>query len=96
MIKHIVCFKLADNSKEKCEKAAEILKSMDGKVDLLKGIEIGIDFLHSNRSYDVILQVTLENEEALELYQKDEYHCSVVKQYMHSVVETSVAIDYQI
>lgn len=96
MIKHIVCFKLADNSKEKCEKAAQVLKSMDGNVDLLKGIEVGMDFLHSQRSYDVILQVILENEEALDLYQKDEYHCSVVKKYMHSVVETSVAIDYQI
>ncbi|MGN0524148.1 MAG: Dabb family protein [Eubacterium sp.] len=96
MIKHIVCFKLADNSKEKCEKAAEVLRSMEGKVELIRDIEVGIDFLHSQRSYDVILQVVLDNEDALNLYQKDEYHCSVVKKYMHSVVETSVAVDYQI
>ncbi len=96
MIKHIVCFKLADNSKEKCEKAAEVLRSMKGNVDLLRDIEVGIDFLHSQRSYDVILQVVLDDEKALDLYQKDEYHCSVVKKYMHSVVETSVAIDYNI
>lgn len=96
MIKHIVCFKLADNSKEKCEKAAEVLRSMEGKVELVRDIEVGIDFLHSQRSYDVILQVVLDNEDALNLYQKDEYHCSVVKKYMHSVVETSVAVDYQI
>ena len=30
MIKHIVCFKLKDNSLEECEKAANILKSMEG------------------------------------------------------------------
>lgn len=96
MIKHIVCFKLKDNSKAECEKAAEVLKSMDGRVDLLRGIEVGVDFLHSPRSYDVILQVVLDDRKALEQYQNDEYHCSVVKTHMHRVAEASVAIDYEI
>ncbi len=94
MIKHIVCFKLKDNSEEECKKALEILKSMEGNVPLLRSIEVGADFLHSPRSYDIILQVTLDDEKALEAYQKDEYHCSVVKKHMHNVAETSVAIDY--
>ncbi|MGN0521529.1 MAG: Dabb family protein [Eubacterium sp.] len=96
MIKHIVCFKLKDNSREECEKAASVLKSMDGNVPLLRGIEVGVDFLHSARSYDVILQVILDDEKALDAYQKDSYHCSVVKEHMHRVAETSVAIDYEI
>ena len=94
MIKHIVCFKLKDNSPQECEKAAEILRSMEGNVSLLRGIEVGVDFLHSPRSYDVILQVMLDDEKALDDYQKDEYHCSVVKEHMHRVAERSVAIDY--
>lgn len=94
MIKHIVCFKLADNSKEQCEKAAEVLRSMDGNVPLLRDIEVGVDFLHSARSYDVILQVMLDDEAALEAYQKDDYHCSVVKKHMHAVAQASVAVDY--
>lgn len=96
MIKHIVCFKLKDNSLEECEKAANILKSMDGNVPLLRSIEVGIDFLHSPRSYDIILQVTIDDAKALDEYQKDEYHCSVVKKHMHSVAETSIAIDYEL
>lgn len=96
MIKHIVCFKLKDNSKEQCEKAAEILKSMEGNVDLLRSIEVGVDFLHSQRSYDIILQVTLDDAQALDEYQNDKYHCSVVKKHMHAVSEASVAIDYEI
>ena len=91
MIKHIVCFKLKDNSLEECEKAANILKSMEGNVPLLRGIEVGVDFLHSQRSYDIILQVKLDDRNA-----HDEYHCSVVKKHMHSVAETSVAIDYEL
>ena len=95
MIKHIVCFKLKDNSPEACEKAASVLRSMEGNVPLLRGIEVGVDFLHSERSYDVILQVLLDAD-ALERYQQDAYHCSVVKTHMHAVRETSVAIDYEI
>ena len=96
MIKHTVCFKLKDNSPEECNRAAQILRSMDGNVELLRGIEVGVDFLHSPRSYDIILQVLLDDEKALEEYQKDEYHCSVVKKHMHSVAESSVAIDFKL
>lgn len=96
MIKHIVCFKLKNNSPEECEKAKEILLSMQGKVPELRGITVGVDFLHSERSYDLILEVLLNNAAALESYQNDPYHCSVVKKHMHSVRESSVAVDYEI
>ena len=96
MIKHIVCFKLKDNSENEVKKAADILLSMQGNVPLLRGIEVGCDFLHSPRSYDIILQVLLDDEKALDDYQNDEYHCSVVKKHMHCVAESSVAIDYKL
>ncbi|MEZ3420601.1 MAG: Dabb family protein [Eubacterium sp.] len=96
MIKHIVCFKLKDGSEATCLKTAEILKSMKGNVSLLKDIEVGIDFLHSARSYDIILQVTLEDADALDAYQNDPYHCNIVKTHMHSVMESSVAVDYEL
>lgn len=94
MIKHIVCFKMAEPTPELLEKTKDILLSMDGKVDLLRGIEVGIDFLKSERSYDIILQVLLEDEQALEAYQQDPYHCDVVKKHMHAVTVSSVAVDY--
>lgn len=96
MIKHIVCFKLKDNSTENCEKAKEVLLSMQGNVPQLRDIEVGVDFLHSERSYDIILQVLLDDAGALEDYQNDPYHCTVVKPHMHAVRETSVAVDYEI
>ena len=96
MIKHIVCFKLKDNSPEQCQKAADVLLSMKGNVELLRDIEVGVDFLHSQRSYDVVLQVVLDDAKALEEYQQDSYHCDVVKKHMHAVTETSVAIDYEL
>lgn len=96
MVKHIVCFKLKDRSKESCEKAAELFRSMEGKVPQLKSIQVGVDFLHSPRSYDIILETTFENTDALNDYQNDPYHCDVVKRYIHGVQESSVSIDYEI
>ena len=43
----------------------------------------------------MILEVVLDNAEALEQYQNDPYHCSVVKKHMHAVRESSIAIDYE-
>ena len=94
MIKHVVCFKLKDNSPEECLKAKEVLMSMKGNVPMLRDIEVGIDFLHSERSYDLHLEVLLDDEAALEAYQQDPYHCSVVKKHMHQVRESSVAVDW--
>ncbi len=96
MIKHTVCFKLKDTSEEMLNKTVQVLRSMEGNVPMLKGIEVGKDFLGSARSYDIILTVTLDNARALDAYQQDDYHCNVVKKHMHSVIEASVAVDYEI
>ena len=96
MIRHTVCFKLRDRSEEAKEKAKEVLLSMEGNVPTIKNIWVGTDFLMSDRSYDVILQVDLDSREALEEYQNDPYHCSVVKTHMHAVRETSVAVDCEL
>ena len=94
MIKHIVCFKLKEG--ESPEKAKEVLLSMKGNVPMLIDIEVGVDKLHSPRSYDVYLAVVLESMEKLSEYQVDEYHCNVVKKHMHAVTMSSVAIDFEI
>jgi hypothetical protein len=96
MIKHIVCFKLKDATPELVAKSKEVLLSMQNNVPEIKAIFVGTDVLHSPRSYDIILEVVVENLAKLEAYQKDEYHCSVVKTHMHAVQESSVAIDCEI
>lgn len=96
MIRHIVCFKLKDASPKACNKARDVLLSMKGNVPMLRDIEVGVDFLRSPRSYDIHLSVLLDDRAALDEYQKDEYHCSVVKTHMHAVCESSIAIDYEI
>ncbi len=96
MIKHIVCFKLKEPTEELLQKTKEILLSMNGNVPTAKSIEVGVDVLHSARSFDIILQVVVEDMKALDEYQDDPYHCGVVKAHMHEVAEKSIALDYEI
>lgn len=96
MIKHIVCFKLKEPTEELLNTTAQILRSMKGVVPEVIDLEVGVDILHSERSYDVILQVTVKDLDALQSYQNDSYHCSVVKKHMHAVRLSSVAVDYEI
>lgn len=94
MIKHVVCFKLNDG--ESADKAKDVLLKMKGNVPMIRGIEVGIDELHSARSYDVMLTVLLDDMQALSDYQTDDYHVNVVKKHMHAVTKTSVSIDYSL
>lgn len=93
MVKHIVCFKIKEG--ESVDEAVKVLLSMKGNVPSALDIEVGKDVLHSPRSYDIILQVTIKDLEMLDVYQKDEYHCNVVKKHMHAVAQSSIAVDYE-
>lgn len=94
MLKHIVMFKLKDYSEELLNETKEVLLSMQGKVPTLRGIEVGADILKSARSYDIVLMVLVDDISALDAYQQDPYHISIVKKHIHSVTSSSVAIDY--
>lgn len=95
MVTHIVMFSLKDKSSKNIEKTRDILISMDGKIPELKSIEVGIDFLRSERSYDLVLITKFNSRQDLDKYQDHPYHVDVVKKHMHEVRESSVAVDYE-
>jgi len=92
MVKHIVLFKLKD--KKDTQKAVDTLNSMKGKIEGLLSLEVGVDFLHSERSYDIALITTHINREALDFYQAHPVH-QPVKTIMHAIRESSVAVDFE-
>lgn len=94
MITHIVCFKLKDNSAENVARTAQVLRDMEGKIEELKSIEVGIDVLHSERSYDIALITKFESMEALEAYQVHPVHKKVIE-HMLQVREASVSVDFE-
>ena len=96
MIKHIVCFKINNKTDALLKETKDILLSMKENVPTVREIEVGIDFLGSQRSYDIFFSVVLDSKEALDVYQNDAYHVDVVKKHMHAICSSSVALDFEI
>lgn len=94
MITHIVLFKMKDRSPEGIERSAQVLRDLEGKIDELLSIEVGIDVLHTERSYDIALTTTFESLEALQAYQVHPEHQKVIE-YMATARESSISVDYE-
>ncbi|MFF2090441.1 Dabb family protein [Paenibacillus sp. NPDC058174] len=93
MLTHIVFFKLKDGSPESVETTAAVLRNMEGKIEELKYIEVGIDVLHSERSYDIALITKFESLDGLNAYQVHPVHQKVIE-HMTQVREASVSVDF--
>jgi hypothetical protein len=95
MIKHIAMFKLTEKTTENMELAVDSLKSLECKIKTLQSIEIGTDFLESERSYDIVLTAYFKDRDGLNIYTNHENHLPVVK-IMRSLCSSSVVVDYEI
>ena len=95
MVRHIVLFRLKDRSPENLESAAALLRGMEGKIEGMVSLEVGVDFLRSDRSYDIALNTLFTDRAALDAYQEHPAHLPV-KTHMHAVRESSCAADYEV
>lgn len=94
MFTHIVFFKLKEATRENIEKVANILRAMEGKIPQLKEIEVGVDELHTERSYDVALITRFESLEDMDAYQIHPYHVNEVLAHLRPMLEYSKVVDY--
>ena len=95
MITHTVLFKLKERTPEGIEKAQGVLLSMEGKIEMLRHLEVGLDLIHSERSADIALVTKFDTLEDLQAYQVHPYHANEVAAYMRSVCSSVTAADYQ-
>jgi hypothetical protein len=95
MITHIVLFKLKERTPEGIEQAKGILLSMQGKVEQLRHLEVGVDLIHSERSSDIALVTKFESLADLQAYQVHPYHANEVAAYMKSVSSSVTTADYE-
>lgn len=95
MIKHVVCYKLKERTMESKQAVKKMFMSMKKEISEIKELNVGLDFLGSERSYDVILEIVFETKEDMNAYQKNPYHVTIVKPFMANARETSVSVDYE-
>jgi len=94
VITHVVLFKLKDRSPENIDKAKKVLEGLSGMVPVLRHLEVGVDVIKAERSYDLALTAKFDSLEDLEAYQKHPFHIEVAG-YMAGIRESAVAVDYE-
>ncbi|MDP1726007.1 MAG: Dabb family protein [Bacteroidota bacterium] len=100
MIKHIVFWNLKDaaNNSDKDSNAKSIkqkLESLQGKIEGLIKIEVGIDFLHSPESMDLVLYSEFTDKAALDFYQQHPLHKEIMPFIAEARSERRV-VDYEV
>jgi hypothetical protein len=94
MITHIVLFKLVHANKETIEVARKAMAGLKGKIPQLRHLEIGVNIVHTDRSYDLALVAKFDSLEDLQSYQNHPLHVEVIKSLQENR-RSSVSVDYE-
>jgi len=94
MIVHIVMFKFKDENKAlNIANIKNKLENLEKEIEVLKSIEVGVDFNQSERAMDLSLYSTFESKEDLKIYATHEAHLKVVALIKEFTLESKV-VDY--
>lgn len=100
MIKHIVMWKLEEKAEgntklENAKIIKERLEALIGVIPEIIELEVGIDVLGTNQSYDVVLVSKFKNLEELDVYAKHPKHLEV-GEFVGKVRKDRVSVDYEV
>ncbi len=88
-------FRFKDEEKEKnIVRVKEMLEALPQKIDSLLSMEVGVDFLRSERSMDLVLTSLFNDKEGLEAYRVHPAHQEVVS-FIKEVTHESRVVDYE-
>ena len=94
MITHIVLFKLLNCTPERAEEVRKVLAGMAGRIPELRHLEVGVNLIHSDRSYDLALLARFDSLEDLQAYQVHPVHVDVLN-YLQGVRQSAMVVDYE-
>jgi len=92
---HVVLMQFQEPAPAVLAKASALLRGLRGKIPELRSIEVGLDVLHSGRSYDLALITRFDSLADMQAYQVHPEHVAVLD-YLRSVLAASVAVDFEL
>lgn len=100
MVKHIVMLRMKDfdNKSQKLENALKLKKALEDLkiyIDVLKYMEVGLNFNEKPNAFDLVLISTFESEEDLEIYRLHPEHKKLMV-FLKTVTSESTVVDYAI
>lgn len=93
MIKHIVFTKFA-NPEESVPVVREMLEALPAKIPVIRTLETGKDVMHSERSFDMALIVTVDSLSDLRCYDQHPEHLKV-REYIKAHRTASATVDFE-
>lgn len=94
MLIHIVMFAFKDENKESnLAQVKSMLEALPSKIETLRGMEVGIDMSKSERSFDLVLTSTFDDQAGLSAYAIHPAHLEVVS-VIKEVTSVSKVVDY--
>ena len=94
MFTHIVLFKAKEPTKENLEFLKNTFLSMNGNIKELKELEVGVDVVRSDRSFDIGIITRFDSKEDYLAHDVDEIHVEKVKKVIGSYIECSKTLDF--
>lgn len=94
MLVHIVMFQFKEENKEaNLLKVKGMLEALPSKIGTLRSMEVGIDISRSERSFDMVLVSTFDDQAGLDIYAPHPAHQEVVS-VIKEVTLLSKVVDY--
>jgi len=94
MIVHIVIFKFKEENKSvNIKKIKKELEALQERIDVLKSIEVGVNFNESERAFDLSLYSIFDSKSDLKTYATHKEHLKVIQIIKNVTLETKV-VDY--
>ena len=95
MIRHIVFLKLADNSQKNKEALKQKILALKNEIKVIKNIEVGLNFSHEERAYDLALIADFDTKEDLQIYATNPTHLKLIES-LKSTKTLSKVVDYEL
>ena len=90
---HVVLFTLKDRSPDNVQRAAAVLRSLEGTISVLRHIEVGVNVVPSARAFDIALITRFDSLADMEAYQIHPRHQEVLA-FMREQTDSAAAVDY--
>ncbi len=95
MLTHIVVWKYrSDTSQNTRDDHVARLRALDAIVPGIESLSVGVDTLHSPKSYDMGLVAIFRDRSVLDAYTVHPDHVKVVE-FGHGITETMAKVDFE-
>lgn len=92
MIRFIVVFKLVDNSEQNVALIKQHIMSLEGKMPVIKHMEVGGNLLLGERAFDLAALFDFDTMEDVHVFEHDPIHVEVVERIKPAVAELNTVV----